>query len=111
MFDCVIPTRNARNGTLFTSRGKINIKAARFKSDFSPLDPECDCYTCRNFTRAYLRHLYVSGEINAAILNTIHNLHFYNKLMKNIREAIKEGRFQEFKERFLEKYLTYEGNG
>jgi queuine tRNA-ribosyltransferase len=111
MFDCVIPTRNARNGTLFTSRGKINIKSARFKKDFSPPDPECDCYTCRNFSRAYLRHLYVSGEINAAILNTIHNLHFYGKLMKDVRKAIKEGKFQEFKKNFLEKYLLWERSG
>ena len=106
MFDCVIPTRNARNGTLFTSRGKINIKSAKYKNDFSPPDPECDCYTCRNFTKAYLRHLYISKEINSAILNTIHNLHFYNNLMKRIREAIKSGKFQEFKEEFFSKYST-----
>jgi len=106
MFDCVIPTRNARNGTLFTSRGKINIKSAKYKNDFSPPDPECDCYTCRNFTKAYLRHLYISKEINSAILNTIHNLHFYSNLMKRIREAIKSGKFQEFKEEFFSKYST-----
>jgi queuine tRNA-ribosyltransferase len=105
MFDCVIPTRNARNGTLFTSRGKVNIKAAKYKNDFTPLDPECDCYTCRSFTKAYLRHLYVSKHINAAILNTIHNLYFYSTLMKKIREAIKEGRFNEFKREFLERYF------
>ncbi|ADY73645.1 Queuine tRNA-ribosyltransferase [Desulfurobacterium thermolithotrophum DSM 11699] len=107
MFDCVIPTRNARNGTLFTSRGKVNIKSAKYKNDFSPLDPECDCYTCRNFTKAYLRHLYVSKEINSAILNTIHNLYFYNRLMKKMREAIKNGEFQEFKKEFFSKYLTF----
>ena len=106
MFDCVIPTRNARNGTLFTSRGKINIKSAKYKNDFSPPDPECDCYTCRNFTKAYLRHLYISKEINSAILNTIHNLYFYNNLMKRIREAIKSGKFQEFKEEFFSKYYV-----
>jgi queuine tRNA-ribosyltransferase len=106
MFDCVIPTRNARNGTLFTSRGKINIKSAKYKNDFSPPDPECDCYTCRNFTKAYLRHLYISKEINSAILNTIHNLYFYNNLMKRIREAIKSGKLQEFKEEFFSKYST-----
>jgi len=106
MFDCVIPTRNARNGTLFTSRGKINIKSAKYKNDFSPPDPECDCYTCRNFTKAYLRHLYISKEINSAILNTIHNLYFYNNLMKRIREAIKSSKFQEFKEEFFSKYST-----
>ncbi|ADU96318.1 queuine tRNA-ribosyltransferase [Thermovibrio ammonificans HB-1] len=104
MFDCVMPTRNARNGTLFTSRGKINIKAAKYRKDFSPPDPECDCYTCRNFSKAYLRHLYASGEMNASILNTIHNLHFYAKLMERIREAIKGGYFTEFKREFLAKY-------
>jgi len=104
MFDCVMPTRNARNGTLFTSYGKVNIKAARYKKDFTPLDPECDCYTCRNFTKAYLRHLYVSGEVNAVVLNTIHNLHFYAGLMERIRKAIREGSFKEFKEKFLRKY-------
>ena len=98
MFDCVMPTRNARNGTLFTSEGKLNIKAARYKNDFSPLDPNCDCYTCRNFTRAYLRHLYVSGEVNAVILNTIHNLHYYAKLMERIRSSIKEGTFEKLRE-------------
>ncbi len=109
MFDCVIPTRNARNGTLFTSKGKINIKAAKFKSDFSPPDPDCDCYTCKNFSKAYLRHLYVSGELNAAVLNTIHNLHFYAKLMENIRRAIKAGEFSEFKKEFLSNYHRTEG--
>jgi queuine tRNA-ribosyltransferase len=104
MFDCVMPTRNARNATLFTSYGKVNIKAARYRKDFTPPDPECDCYTCRNFTKAYLRHLYASGEVNAVILNTIHNLHFYARLMERIREAIREGRFREFKEEFLRKY-------
>ncbi len=106
MFDCVIPTRNARNGTLFTSQGKINIKAAKYKKDFSPPDPNCDCYTCRNFSKAYLRHLYISGEINAAVLNTIHNLHFYGKLMKNVRKSIKAGAFKEFKKEFLSTYLS-----
>ena len=104
MFDCVMPTRNARNGTLFTSYGRVNIKAAKYKKDFTPLDPNCDCYTCRNFTKAYLRHLYVSGEINAIILNTIHNLHFYARLMEGIRSSIKEGRFSQFKEEFLRGY-------
>ena len=102
MFDCVMPTRNARNGTLFTSEGKINIKAARYKNDFSPLDPNCNCYTCRNFTRAYLRHLYASGEINGIILNTIHNLYYYSRLMEEIREAIKKGTFSKVKEKVSE---------
>lgn len=111
MFDCVIPTRNARNGTLFTSRGKINIKKAEFKKDFTPPDPECDCYTCRNFTKAYLRHLYVSGNVNSVILNTIHNLHFYSKLMEKIRESIKEGKFAEFKQKFVEKFTFSNSQG
>jgi len=109
MFDCVIPTRNARNGTLFTSRGKVNIKKSQFKNDFTPLDPDCDCYTCRNFTKAYLRHLYVSGNVNAVLLNTIHNLHFYSKLMEKIRSSIKEGNFREFKSEFVEKFKGKNG--
>ncbi len=103
MFDCVIPTRNARTGTLYTSHGVINIRHEKYKRDFSPLDPECDCYTCRNFSRAYLRHLFVCEEISAYILNTIHNLRFYLRLMEDIRNSIKEGRFKEFKKSMLEK--------
>jgi queuine tRNA-ribosyltransferase len=93
LFDCVIPTRNARNGTLFTSAGRIAIKNARFAADDSPLDPECRCYTCANFSRAYLRHLFVAREMTSATLNTIHNLHFYVELMSRIRKAIEENRF------------------
>jgi len=104
MFDCVIPTRNARNGTLFTSRGRIVIKNSKYRDDFSPPDPECDCYTCRNFSRAYLRHLYMIGEVNAVILNTVHNLHFYGKLMERMREAIRRGAFDSFKEEFFSLY-------
>ncbi len=100
MFDCVVPTRNARTGTLYTSQGVINIRQERFKKDFSPLDPECDCYTCRNFTRAYLRHLFVSEEITSYVLNTIHNLSFYMKLMEEIRRSIEEGRFQEVRKKY-----------
>ncbi|MCS7278259.1 MAG: tRNA guanosine(34) transglycosylase Tgt, partial [Aquificaceae bacterium] len=85
MFDCVAPTRMARTGTLFTSKGKINIRNERYKKDFSPVDEKCDCYTCKNFTRAYLRHLFLAEEISAYILNTIHNLRFYHRLMENIR--------------------------
>jgi len=92
LFDCVLPTRNARNGTLFTSRGKLSIKRAEFTSDARPLDPACDCYCCRNFSRAYLRHLYMAGEILSAQLNTLHNLYFYHRLMERCREAIREGR-------------------
>ncbi|MCX6549846.1 MAG: tRNA guanosine(34) transglycosylase Tgt [Acidobacteria bacterium] len=88
LFDCVMPTRNARNGQLFTSEGRLTIKNARFAEDPRPLDPACDCYTCRCFSRAYLRHLFVSGEITAAVLNTVHNVSFYLDTMARVREAI-----------------------
>jgi queuine tRNA-ribosyltransferase len=104
MFDCVLPTRNARNGTLFTSKGKLSIKNQRFKYDKTPLDPDCGCYTCRNFSRAYLRHLYISREINASILNSIHNIYFYLDFISKIRYSIKLNRFSEFKKKFLLSY-------
>jgi queuine tRNA-ribosyltransferase len=104
MFDCVMPTRNARNGCLFTSSGKISIKNERYKFDKEPLDPECECYTCRNFSRAYLRHLYIAKEINSSIFNSIHNIHFYLDFMSKIRYSIGLNRFIEFKENFLMKY-------
>lgn len=88
MFDCVMPTRNARNGCLFTSNGKVNIRNAQYIKDENPLDPNCNCYTCKNFSLAYLRHLFVSDEILSLRLNTIHNIHYYMNLMRNIREAI-----------------------
>ncbi len=88
MFDCVMPTRNARNGQLFTSEGKLNIKNARYADDPAPPDPACSCYTCRRFSRAYLRHLFMAGEIGAAALNSLHNLHYYLDTMRRIREAI-----------------------
>ena len=88
MFDCVMPSRNARNGSLFTSKGKINIRNLQYKADDSPLDPECDCYTCKNYSRAYLRHLFMADEIFVMKLNTLHNIYFYQKQMKSIREAI-----------------------
>jgi queuine tRNA-ribosyltransferase len=88
LFDCVMPTRNARNGQLFTSEGRLSIKNARFAEDVGPLDPACACYTCRTFSRAYLRHLFVAGEIGAAVLNTVHNLRFYLDTMARVREAI-----------------------
>ncbi len=97
MFDCVMPTRTARNGTLYTWRGKVSIKRTEYKADAAPLDPECSCYTCRNYTKAYLRHVFMSGEIIAARLNTIHNLHFYLELMRKAREAISEGRWESFR--------------
>jgi queuine tRNA-ribosyltransferase len=92
LFDCVIPTRNARNGMLFTSRGALNIKRTEFANDARPVDEACDCYCCRNFSRAYLRHLYVANEILAAQLNTLHNLYFYHRLMEGCREAVRTGR-------------------
>jgi queuine tRNA-ribosyltransferase len=97
MFDCVLPTRNARNGQLFTSRGRINIKNVRFAEDDGPADPECSCYTCRSFSRAYLRHLFAVNEMNAATLNTLHNLHFYLDTLRRIREAIEFKRFERFR--------------
>jgi len=96
MFDCVMPTRNARNGHLFTRYGDVRIKNAQYRKDLRPLDEQCSCYTCRNFTRAYLHHLHRLGEILGARLNTIHNLHYYQELMAGIRAAIAAGRFAEF---------------
>ena len=92
MFDCVLPTRNARNGFLFTRHGLIRIRNARYADDPTPLDPECACYTCRNYSRAYLRHLDKCGEILSSRLNTIHNLHYYQTLMRDLRAAITAGR-------------------
>ncbi len=100
MFDCVMPTRNARNGVLFTRFGKVSIKQARYADDPGPVDPECDCYVCRNYSRAYLRHLYQSNEILASVLNTRHNLHYYIGLMAGVREALEQGRFSQYKDAF-----------
>ena len=100
MFDCVLPTRNARNGQLFTRTGPINIKGARFAEDMDPPDPGCGCYTCRHFSRAYLRHLYMANEMSAASLNTLHNLHFYLDTMRRIGEAIVLGSFETFRQAF-----------
>lgn len=97
MFDCVMPTRNARNGTLFTSAGRVSIKRTEFKDDPAPLDPDCDCYTCRNFSKAYLRHLFLSKEILSMRLNTIHNLRFYLTFFSAMREAIAGRTFSRFK--------------
>jgi queuine tRNA-ribosyltransferase len=101
MFDCVMPTRCARNGLLFTNGEKVVIKNARYREDGSPLDSTCDCYACQNYSRAYLRHLFVAGEILAMVLNTIHNLRHYLRLMERIRNAIREGRYRDFRNRFL----------
>ena len=101
MFDCVLPTRNARNGTLFTRTGKLVIKNRQYERDPGPIEEGCPCYACRNYSRAYLRHLYMAGEILSSRLNTVHNLRFYMRLMGEMREAIGEGRFSGFKKRFL----------
>lgn len=97
MFDCVMPTRNARNGTVFTSRGKLVVKNAAYADDPSPLDPECDCYTCRNFSRAYLRHLFQAGEMLGPRLATLHSVTFFERLMRDARKAIFENRFTAWK--------------
>ncbi|MCL4123884.1 UNVERIFIED_CONTAM: hypothetical protein GTU68_056595 [Idotea baltica] len=104
MFDCVMPSRNARNGHIFTSEGTIRIRNSKFKEDTTALDPNCDCYTCKNFSRSYLHHLDKTKEILGSRLNTIHNLYYYQKLMKDIRQAIEEERFDEFRKEFLENY-------
>jgi queuine tRNA-ribosyltransferase len=101
LFDCVMPTRNARNGTLFTSEGKVNIKREQYRADPRPLDPACPCETCAHYSRAYLRHLFVSNEILASRLNTIHNLAFYLGLMRSLREAVAAGTLSAFRESFL----------
>ena len=104
MFDCTLPTRNGRNGLAFTSRGKVRIKNARHAGSAAPLDGACDCYTCRNFSRAFLRHLLLAREMNAAILMSLHNLAFYFKLMQGIREAILEKRLARFSAEFLARW-------
>jgi queuine tRNA-ribosyltransferase len=104
LFDCVLPTRNARNGQLLTRRGRLSIKNARFAEDLRPPDAACECYTCRHYSRAYLRHLFLAGEMTAATLNTLHNLHFYLDTMRRIREAIELGSFENFKHAFLDSY-------
>ncbi len=103
MFDCVMPTRNARNGTLFTSFGRLNIRNAKFKEDEKPVDEECCCYTCQNYSRAYLNHLYRSGEMTYFRLASLHNLHYYLNLMREARVAILENRWKEFKAEFYNK--------
>jgi queuine tRNA-ribosyltransferase len=109
MFDCVLPTRTARNGLLFTSRGRLVIRNARYADDEAPADPECTCYTCRTFTRAYLRHLFKAGEILALRANTLHNLHFYLSLMDGARRAIEAGRFETFRRERLAEWRAGEG--
>jgi queuine tRNA-ribosyltransferase len=110
MFDCIMPTRNGRNGTAFTSGGQIVIKNAKFREQFAPLDERCDCYTCRTFTRAYLRHLFSAQEVLVLRLISLHNVNFYLRLMENARKAILQGRFLAFKREFLEHYHASKHN-
>ena len=104
MMDCVLPTRIARNGTAFTKYGKMVVRNAVYKEDFKPIEEDCDCYTCKHFTRAYIRHLLNAGEMLGAELLSIHNLHFLINLTHQIREAIKEDRLLDFKENYLKTY-------
>ncbi len=104
MFDCVLATRIARNGTVLTSKGRVVVKNAQFARDFGPIDEECDCYACRHYSRAYVRHLFKAGEITAGRLASIHNLRFLLRFMEQMREAIREDRFLDFRREFYEKY-------
>jgi queuine tRNA-ribosyltransferase len=108
MFDCVIPTRYARSATLFTRRGRIRLTNKNYRRDFYPIDPTCSCYSCRNFTRAYIHHLFNANEVLSAVLASIHNVHFYLKMMDEIRLAIEDGRFIQYKREFLEGYMRGE---
>ena len=110
MFDCVIPTRYARSATLFTNRGRIRLTNKNYRRDFYPIDPTCGCYTCQNFTRAYLHHLFNANEVLSAILASIHNVHFYLNMMAEIRKSIEDDRFDDYKRTFLEGYLKGEKN-
>jgi len=103
MFDCVLPTRNARNGQMFTQYGTINISNAQYKNDTEPPAPGCECYTCRHYSRAYLRHLYMARELLAYRLNTIHNIHYYVSFMKQMREALLANEFESFRKDFYRK--------
>ena len=107
MFDCVEPTRIARHGVAMTSHGRVNIKNAKYERDFSPLDPECDCYTCRHYSRAYLRHLFKAGENMSHMLLSEHNLRFLSALSENIRQSIEDDRFLDYKQEFYSKYYGY----
>jgi queuine tRNA-ribosyltransferase len=104
MFDCVLPTRNARNGTLYTWNGRIVLKQAQYRMDFAPPDESCNCYTCRNFSKAYLRHLYMNGEMTGLRLNTLHNIHFFLEVISKAREAIKAGDFSQWEKEFFKYY-------
>ncbi|HID95160.1 MAG TPA: tRNA guanosine(34) transglycosylase Tgt [Candidatus Latescibacteria bacterium] len=108
MFDCVIPTRNGRNGQVFTSKGRLVLKNARYAEDFSPIDPQCGCYACRNYSRAYIRHLFQVGETLALRLASLHNIHFFQGLMHQMREAIMEGSFEDWRESFKSAFRQHE---
>lgn len=104
MSDCIIPTKFARGGTLFTNRGKIRIKHKNYRRDFYPIEPNCNCYACKNFSRAYIKHLFDANEILGAILATTHNIAFYKNLAERARDSILKNQFREFKQRFLSEY-------
>jgi len=106
MFDCVTPTRNARGACAFTPRGKVRLRNRQYRLADDPIDEACDCYTCRNFTRGYLRHLFIAKEALAGILTSIHNIRFYQRLMEGIRDALENGEFRGFKSRFLRDYTS-----
>ena len=106
MFDCVLPTRNARNGSYFTRHGMLSIKQERFTRDFSPIDPECNCKVCRTYSRAYLRHIFKEQEILSSMLASYHNIYFLNQMLREIRKAINEDRFTEYKENFLKQFRS-----
>ena len=106
MFDCVLPTRNARNGSFFTKDGPIAIKKEMYTKDFGPIDPECNCKVCKNYSRAYLRHLYKNNEILSSMLASYHNLYFLNNMIKEVREAIEQDNFVEYKKNFLNRYFA-----
>jgi queuine tRNA-ribosyltransferase len=108
LFDCVLPSRNARNGTLYTWEGRIILKQARYRQDFNPVDDNCPCYTCRNFSRAYLRHLFMNGEMTGLRLNTLHNMHFFLELTRQARNAILASEFEQFRTRFFQNYPVEE---
>jgi len=108
MFDCVMPTRNGRKGTVFTRDGPLVVKNATYKENFTPIDPECQCYTCRHFTRAYIRHLFKAEEILGMRLASLHNLYFYLEIMYQARMAIQQDRYQSWKKRFLSRYTFHD---
>ena len=110
MFDCVLPTRIARNGTTMTSKGRLVVRNAKYARDFAPLDANCDCYTCRNYTRAYIRHLIKADETFGIRLTTYHNLHFLLQLMRDVRQAIMEDRLLDFRDQFFAEYGLLDEN-